>query len=444
MRLGPAVLVTCLAGWVGCTHPAPEPEEHPSDASTPEVDAGTVPIDGGTAADAGPSSDAGQARLDGGRVDLNDVSILLPLPDTAASNALPRLDFQCQSGPLLPSAAFAELIQLANPELDPTFKANHFDDPANWRVVAVRVDPCHRADPSTAECSSQLRLVAQALASPANAAAGMADQAIHLIYDLGPGPNLPLIRDLLELKAASPVDTRGTALGVHPALRQEGPNGPYALALRAFISKHAGIDRLPFATVMLTLNAGTWRFAKGEYVNGHFQQVQPPLSAAKTIDFVGTTGVIGNFILGVAPAATGADNVNEIVDSSGRDEASAKQGSFYKLSAAAQALRVDAALRIDNPLRHGVATTDCVSCHQASRSLARVKGPQFLSANDGNPNRYAFPPELNPQLTADPVELRGEYSVRAFGYQFRAVSLTQNALNDTARVAQGINQLLGL
>jgi hypothetical protein len=44
---------------------------------------------------------------------------------------------------------------------------------------------------------------------------------------------------------------------------------------------------------MLTLNAGTRRFARGQAKDGSFVQAQVPLSSDNVINYVGTTGTIG-------------------------------------------------------------------------------------------------------------------------------------------------------
>src|SRR5262249_17418528 len=96
------------------------------------------------------------------KLDVNDVSILFPLPkkQTDASLLL-SLDASGPNGPLLAKDAFAELLSFAHPEDDKTFAENHFDDPANWRIVAMRVEACAKLDPKAAACATQVRLVAQ-------------------------------------------------------------------------------------------------------------------------------------------------------------------------------------------------------------------------------------------------------------------------------------------
>jgi hypothetical protein len=379
-------------------------------------------------------------------LDVNDVSLLFPLPTRRADLAqLLSINAQGAGGPLLSDANFRALVGFETPSDDPTFKAN---DPKAWKVVGVRVDPCAQTAPGAA-CQPQLRLITQPVTFEGGRA-GTLDHAIHLVYNLTPDAFSSLAADLVALKQAAGASTNGAPLGVHPAMRAEGLGGPFAKGLKQLIGKHAGPANLAGAAVMLTLNAGEWRFAISAARDGALVQLQPPCADAsrRTISMRGTTGFVGNFIDRVEPPATCADNVNEIILSNPGPGG----GAFLQKSAAEQQPFVDAALRVDNPRTHTAFTTDCVSCHVASRSLARVKGEAFLSAfDDGNANRFVpaagvtmtfasgrlDPADASP--ASDPI---GPYNVRSFGYQDELPSYTARALNETAFVVEQMNAAL--
>lgn len=366
-------------------------------------------------------------------LDVNDVSFLFPLPATIAdASDLLATDAKAAHGPLLSAESFKRLVSYAfpDPTEDATFPANGFDQQKNWRVVAARFDPCAKTDPKDVVCNVQLRLVAQAIQpGKGSDALHAADQAMHLIYQFEGAEAKALETDILALKKDQ--RTNGKALGPHPIMQEEGLQGAYAKALKDVISKYAGEERLPFATVMVTLNAGLWRFARGDRSASGLTQAQVPFSPEKTIALHGTTGFIGNFILDVQPPATGTDNVNDIVQTGG-SATPAFKGDFFKMPAERQSAAVSAALRIDNPTMHQPGTTDCVSCHQASRSLRRFKGAPFLDARDGDPNRYVPPAGVTTKFSGD--KDGGEYNVHAFGYLGRDVALTQGVINSSAEV----------
>lgn len=80
----------------------------------------------------------------------------------------------------------------------------------------------------------------------------------------------------------------------------------------------------------------------------------------------------------------------------------------------------------------------------ASRGLARVYGEEFLSANDGNPNRFVAPPGTTVKNITSQNEFRHGYATRAFGYSFMRAGqepgITQRTINDSARVAGWLNE----
>jgi hypothetical protein len=148
------------------------------------------------------------------------------------------------------------------------------------------------------------------------------------------------------------------------------------------------------------------------------------------------------FLSEVRPLATGQDNVNQLLQSS---RGHVLPNDFSKLSPDDQNRAFDAALRIDNPDVHGPATTDCVSCHMASKALEIAKssdgvnGLSFLSAHDGNPNRYKAAAGVNANFGL--ASAGGNYQVRAFGYSSESdVIYTQGTVNGSAKVAAYINQ----
>lgn len=401
----------------------------------------------GCVTDAGPAGEFGDGSGGGGKedgtddglphLDVNDVSILLPLPASgAALTDLPSLGMMTARGPLLSAAAFTKLVSLIHPEQDAALKGLRYED---WHIVAVRVDPCEMVAPGMA-CSAQLRLVAQSFDHTQQTSSPVTDDnAIHLVFTIPDDQAPAMLRDLVKLKTSSTVNTNGKPLGIHPTLRKQGLKGAFATDLEQLVATYAGLATAQNVTVMYTLNAGEWRFAAGAVVDGTVQQVPVPCSTTPTISMKGTTGVIGNFMDAVAPAATCADNVNQIIDSNEKG-GGIKAGSFYKLPADVQAHDVDLALRVLNPHLNRVGTTDCVSCHTAARALARVEDLSFPNLDDGNPNRFIPPAGTTTRYATSAIDAMGPYNVRAFGYQGRDVAYAQVTVNLSALAADAINQ----
>jgi hypothetical protein len=372
------------------------------------------------------------------RLDVNDVSILYPLPTTASGlTDLLGLDTPTARGPLLSKDQFTALVALIHPEQDTNLRGLQYED---WRVVGVRVDPCEMLAPGM-PCTPQLRLVAQSFDHTEQGSSVISDDnAIHLVYSIPEDQQAQMLRDLVALKTSNPTfNTNKKPLGIHPILKSQGLGGTFATDLAQLVTTYAGVASAQNVTVMYTLNAGEWRFAAGTIVNGAVEQVPVPCSPTPTISMSGTTGVVGNFINHVSPAATCADNVNDIIDSSDKG-GGFKAGSFYKLADDVQARDVDLALRVLNPNLNRVGTTDCVGCHVASRALARVNDTRFVNLNDGNPNRFVPPKFVTTKYKTSPADAIGPYNVRAFGYQGRDVAYAQVVVNLSALAADAINQ----
>jgi hypothetical protein len=405
------------------------------------------------------SSDAGSSASDvtaasGVTFDVDDVAILVPLPKSAGADARLRLTDSGKRGELLSGAAFSAMLRFGHVTDDATFARNHFDDRARWRVVSLRADPCARAAPgideTASDCQPQLRLVAQPVEGSGVSAA---DQALHLVYDVPPSELPQLARDLVAFKQASTVPTNGKTLGPHPGLAAESSAGALSRKLHDLILTYAGAARLDRVAGMFTLNAGTWVFVGAQNQDGELVHVQTPCHGVDAeaggdadrndnVALVGTTGVIGNFISHVRPASTCADNVDAIVDSSGKDKPPPFQGSFWRLADSDRAAAVQRALRIENPTRNTVATVDCVSCHHATRGLARVDGVSFLDANDSNPDRFVPPAGVTAKYAADGTDAQGPYSVHAFGYLGSAVAYTQRLVNEASVSASQLTRIL--
>lgn len=366
--------------------------------------------------------------------DVNDVSILWPLPKLRVNlTQLINLD----GTGFLSKENFDRIMDIGVIEDDPGYA---FWRIKYWYIVAARLDTCAKVLP-TGPCETELRLVSQPMMHFSDSALG-ADNALHLIYHLSADQGKEVAKILYDLKTQDPnMSTNGKPLDIHPIMAAQGLEGAFAQGMRTLVTTYARETNLKEATAMLRLNAKEWRFvrslpnAAGEleiaalpFVDGPqqtlFGEVRPDRAP----------GIFNE----IRPHGTNADSLNEAADS---DEPSV--GGFYKLPEQRQNELLQAALRIDNPLVHTPSTIDCVSCHMASRVLARVKGRDYLEVNDGNPDRYIPPMPMTMTNITEDREITLGYTSRGFGYGImtpRGASVTQRVINDSARIASDLNQ----
>lgn len=379
--------------------------------------------------------------------DVNDVSVLIPLPgkgeDVAAMPALHPNSVALS----LSRTDYETLVPTGNRKwlIEPSFGSdgkpvggvpNPIYEMDVFKAVGVRVDPCAKDDPQDPKCRVEFRVVLQPVTyvpdvfNPTGPkVVSTVDAAIHLIYDVPEDEKAELFAQVTQLKELAGAETVGRPLGVHPVLAKEGLSGPYATRVFRLIERFARPSALKIATHLFTEHSDRWFFSKTERRGDRLVAVNVPFVGTPSQEVFST----GSPIFTVKNPSTSVDNVNTIVDS-----IFGGNGKFYQQPASVQTALVDAALRIDNPLRHTPATLDCVSCHCASRAVRRVKRYEYLNLDDGNPNRYRSPEGVTGTL--DGMKLDNDYSVRAFGYFFDKVSITKGVVNDSARIADWFNK----
>jgi hypothetical protein len=374
----------------------------------------------------------GALAADATGFDTNDVSILFPLPATEDDLALlPSIAGPSGGRPLLAPEAFAAVHAYTNDATGGT----GIDAPEDWHVVALRFDPCAKANPRDSACKVEFRLVAQPLLfRPPFFDPGLGkrfedlDGGLHLIFELAPDAGQAVVQELARIRTLDPAHpTAGVPLGIHPSLRANGMSGAVGQAVRALVEKFADPVRLRDVAIFENTGADVWRFAKASFVDGHLMRAPIPGGTGDAIQFD---------VVKISPPAVGADNLNAMIDSLGAKE------SFFELGEDVQARAVDAAVRISNPAFHTPQTVDCVSCHQASRALARVavvKGDAFRKALAENPNRFVAPAgvtavPLDPGIPGDTI-----IDAHAFGYRGSTVAIIDATVHDSAKVAAYLN-----
>jgi len=339
------------------------------------------------------------------RIDLEDVSILYPLPEGRAVDALiaadgivPR-DLVLRMPPLVPGEAPGDTYE--------------------WlRVVAVRFDPCFGAAPGDSACRAQMRLVLQPAGKTTDLATiVMADAAVHVFYELADfGAVAKKLAAMAGAHAPRP-------LGVNTTLKAQGLDGPYARDLRALVQDEAARGRLSRVTFMALLGQGNkWEFGGFDVAN----------DAVTDLAIPGTSSSRESMLLNKSPR-----NFAKTISPDAAPEPSATLlfDSFGALSADEEALAgaYEAALRIEDPRAHSPSDVDCVMCHTigSSRAWADLTLlPQKTSSAFAAPG---FDLSRTSSVAADPGVLR------AFGYFDIVPAVSQRTVNESAAVASWVS-----
>ena len=290
--------------------------------------------------------------------DVNDVAILLPVTaDSSDVSVGLRLDSRNAAGEaLLPKSIFDQIIpQVAFHQPFPIGSAANY---ADYRIVAVRIDPC-APDPAAPvkECRQALRLTAQPFHSAVSSAT-VTEGAFHIVYFLGTGAlNLdsPLVADLQKIRDVSGSVTAGLVLGAHPGLAKE----PAAGAVRGFVEKWATAARLSVVTFIVRApELNWWRFYRGQVHGGNWT-VDPIPGARGSLDQL-TTSLFEGFLSGAVRDAV----PNLFLDSD-----------HWGFDGPVPAAAIPVFHELMNPLKSNMANRDCVSCHTAAIGIRQFRIP---------------------------------------------------------------------
>lgn len=361
--------------------------------------------------------DAGTSFTDGG-FDLNDVSWLLPLPPPAQHGLLLGLAAAGNKGPLLPRALYDTLPGLVTTEdaaeLFPKF-----------RVISIRIDPCFPQEPTTG-CIKQLRLVAQPLVVDALQTT-TEDGTIHLFYELTDAEFDSARQTLTELRSIAAGATDGKPLDVHPVMRAQGLEGPYATTLHSMVTRLCGSQNLTRVAFMRVVQADTaWRFGAFNVVNGALLADDIPRLTHQTQQGVQEFGNTDFRSGQLQPEAVG-DQFPVLLSES---ELRLTDTRTYERAIAA-------ALRIEHPARSNPKTVDCGSCHVASRSLSNAKKERPIDTSvmaDAYAGNSRFDLRRVDGVGDDPR------AMRAFGYLGTLTALSQRTINESAEVAEALSR----
>lgn len=292
---------------------------------------------------------------------LNDITLLLPLPEPEAEPLVPITS-------LVPQPVFTALV------LEP---GDIFTDYERFRVVAVRFDLCDRLAPGPCptEADGRLRLVLQPISD-----FGAEDTAIHTFFPI-PNAELADAVDALEDLAALQGTPRDAALDVNVALATE-PDGAYRDALRAFILRFAAPERLFRLTLFsqFSMHAALHWMFRGVVRDG---DTLVPITIPDIAVPQQEALLLGDTSYQVDPISDAPAGLAVALDES-RFAAASPTDQGHALAA------LDA---IDDPLRHTAETVQCIACHastnvlQSRRAAAGLEPPTDMPLGDDSRTR---------------------------------------------------------
>lgn len=382
-------------------------------------------------ASSSPSLDAGSRTL----LDVNDVSILFPRPTNNAA-AYIRLSDKSSEGPLLSEDLFQQTVALGH------IVDNKYE---SWAVSGVRIDNCAKLLVQL-PCEVQIRLVLQPLEGDS-----FGDEGIHLPFIVDHADEMQFYKDFIALKKSALPETTKGPLGVHPILAKEGMEGPFAKKLKELVLKYSRASKFERIAAMGTTvksKRAEWFFAASLPMKGGSKIEATPIPCQNgeksnvfeslTIDGIVAT-MPSTFSASVSPDVSNCGNldVTKLIL-----ERRPRKVTF---SEEEMAQITDSALAINDPSKVFFGSTTCVNCHLAGRRLGMAKGIEFLTADDGNPNRYKAPDDVTAVYNEESSGAGGNtWNIRAFGWNDTgdnpAISLY--TFNDTMRVAHEINDLI--
>lgn len=356
-------------------------------------------------------------------LNLNDISVLLPLPTNDKWNSLLQPEQTGARGTLLPRPYVVEhmpvLLQFTeNSKLYPDF-----------RVIGFRVDPCFTEGRGPVKCKQQIRFVWQPL-NIVDEKTQTVDVALHSFYELTDVEFKKLIQQLKDLKQQhSTADlTAQQPLSIHPIILQQGLEGNYYQELQKIILSYVGQENLSRITFMqLFANETVWFFGGLDILSdGSFKKISIPrinFTLQQFINSAPPARASTSFLGRIFPLPDQKDdNVNILLsDSRLLDSKSEKE--------IVDAVR--SAYSIENPALHNPGTLDCVSCHAAQPARIWAE-TTFANFNYGDLSKVIYKPSTTGQDLTNVSPLKNLTNiVRIFGYFDDQPIVTTRAINET-------------
>jgi len=332
--------------------------------------------------------------------EMNDLSILFPLPAPASKNLLWRAGTSARDGTLLPRSLYSELPMLV------VLRDREWLY-QNLRVVALRIDPCFREGTNAASlpCRRQVRLVWQPLEEVRGSWTTL-DAAVHTFHELDEQSWRNFRDDLKTLRTKHP-SAPGLPLQVNPRIAQEGWQGGYAQELSHLVLSTIGPANLVRATAMTVNTEGTvWVFTGFDVKNGTYTRIPVPRTKNVAQAFFAKLDDLNEYRSTMNPFPAEESPYLRLLQNSA--VAGREMGETEIMKA------VRSSLIALNPRRSNPGTIDCASCH-AARAVPLWAASNFPNWNWDSlfgDNLFRSGGNLE-NTTAQP---RRTNMLRAFGY----------------------------
>lgn len=402
----------------------------PGGADATRPDAGSVDTP-----DAAPDAPPDAPAITGAALQVNDVSILFPLPPTVAErDALLAATSAGPRGEILPARVYSAAGGM--------LAVGGQVDLAELRVVAMRLDPCFAVTSPPLDgtgCEAQLRLVLQPI-SPFVGASGTleaSDAAVHTFHRIPRAEAFALASSLITLRLAA---TSGEALGPlapHPVIAAQGLTGSYARGVRDLVLAHAGSANLVRVAIMSSTASQAWSFQIFDVAGA--ASASPTLAARDIATLPAATqhhdltifesGQSVGFFVGFSPAMSGPTAFTDL--------ASSNLASM--LTPSARSSQFDGLVATENPRLTTPETTACGSCHVAMLVRTRIAGPEYglqaaASANVFAPAaQFVSPSDLRPTVAS------AGFNLHAFSYNGAEPGISARTAHESAAVIEYLN-----
>jgi hypothetical protein len=379
----------------------------------------------------------GSSHFDPSDLQLNDVSVLFPLPKTEQERSAGLLPVTAEGarGVLLPEKLYDGVGHiLGSVNLHPGAVGGDSTAPyANLRVIALRIDPCFATlEPSLdgTGCANQLRLVVQE-----QDVVGAYDSALHLFYSISRDELLRLVAGIAGLRQTLVAGERLGKLQPHPVMVAEGLAGAMASGVRSAILALAGEQNLVRITRMTAQGGPFWHFSGFDVAAGELAPMHIPTLPSGTDlaqFFERGFGDIERLEPKATPESGSEDDFMVLLDVQ----------AARALSKAEQQSSLASLLRVENPGHHSPNTVDCVSCHAATPATQLVIEPMLELSGEGIAGGFAPDPQLfsAAELEATFDDREPLTNVHAFSYNGMGIGINQRAVNESAAVVQYLSK----
>ncbi len=358
-------------------------------------------------------------------LDLNDVSVLFPLPALNNWDQLIKADHQAKKGTLLPAEFFKKIPSLV---VVPSNEILYKD----IRVVGMRFDPCFHEGPAPVRCKPQIRLIMQPLENVQGTTSTF-DSSLHLFYDLSAEEFKEFIGKISLLKAEFYSKDEILPLGVNPFLKKDGLQSVYFNKLTSLVFEYIGENVLTRISFMQVLGSGlVWDFSGFDIINTEMKPMNIPRVNVQTQRFI-NGGVDPQpvwFLGAIVPEPEAEENLNILT----RDSRILAPQHEAEIIAAAKA-----AFRFENPNFHNPGTVDCVSCHlaQSTKNYTLRHFPWYnvdrVNLQDIYSNQERNLTNISPMQTHTII-------LRSFGYFMNQPIVSNRTIHESAEVLKYLNQ----